>query len=61
MPGWGTIEGGSRYPIPVPEHAITNTILAIDYGKFNSVLCPFDTKTREASDRSPDAELRMVE
>ena len=40
---------------------MTNTILAIDLGKFNSVLCHFDTDTRQASDRTPDAELRMVD
>ena len=28
---------------------MTNTILAIDLGKFNSVLCHFDPDTREAS------------
>ena len=37
-----------RFPIPIPEHAMTNTILAIDLGKFNSVLCHFDPDTREA-------------
>ena len=40
---------------------MTNTILAIDLGKFNRVLCHFDTETREASVRTPDAELRMVD
>ena len=31
---------------------MTNTILAIDLGKFNSVLCRFDAETREASFRT---------
>ncbi len=31
---------------------MTNTILAIDLGKFNSVLCHFDTETREATFRT---------
>ena len=31
---------------------MTNTILAIDLGKFNSVLCHFDADTREASFRT---------
>ena len=31
---------------------MTNTILAIDLGKFNSVLCAFDPDTREAKFRT---------
>ena len=31
---------------------MTNTILAIPLGKFNSVLCRFDADTREASFRT---------
>ena len=31
---------------------MTNTILAIDLGKFNSVLCHFDPETRGASFRT---------
>ena len=31
---------------------MTNSILAIDLGKFNSVLCHFDPDTREASFRT---------
>ena len=31
---------------------MTNTILAIDRGKFNSVICAFDSDTREASFRT---------
>ncbi len=41
-----------RFPIPTPEHAMTNTILAIDLGKFNSVLCHSDPETRQASVRT---------
>ncbi len=40
---------------------MTNTILAIDLGKFNSVLCHFDTGMRQASVRTANGEYRMVD
>ncbi len=41
----------SDFRFPTSEHA-TSLILAIDLGKFNRVLCAFDTDTREASFRT---------
>ena len=40
---------------------MTNTILAIDLGKFNSVLRHFDTGMRQASVRTANGEYRMVD
>jgi hypothetical protein len=34
--------------IPLQEHAMSTTILAIDLGKFNSVLCWYEPATRAA-------------
>ena len=42
-------------------HAMTNTILAIGFGKFNSVLAHFDPDTRQASVRTANGEYRMVD
>ena len=50
-----------RFPIPAPEHAMTNTILAIDLAEFNSVLSHYDPDTRQASIRTANGEYRMVD